>query len=648
MSKLSTSAQEKLALLERAVNAEIREAKNRTEELHKSMSSKDMEKNGLLVRKVNVADESGALFGRMKVRFEEDPNRPGHLERFHARPGTIVRLREENEEGQLVDGAAGVVANRSPRQMVVVFDDPSIRLSRQADLIRTEDEITLRKMADAIQQSLSLEGRRADLLEVMLSIKAPSATEPGVLSPIDTKLHHDQVHAVTHGVFAPEVGLIHGPPGTGKSRVLVEIVRQCLAKGERILCLCASNAAIDHLALSLLGQDPTIKLARAGHPARVNELLEEHTLAGLTDKHERRQLARSYLDEAFRILQTARKRSARGKDAWRQEREARVEAGRLFADARRLERQAVDEVLRTTRVLCGTLLGFLRDLPLSEEFDVLVVDEASQVFSPALLPGLFQAKRIVLAGDHRQLPPTLLAKENLNSEMVPSAFHELMQRSDRDSFSHMLTVQHRMNEAIMTFPSRSFYDERLVAHETVKTEDLRSFCPHENSLLLPSKPLDLVDTAGAGFDERQKDVSQSYENEGEAGVILKVLQEFEETTLDPSQIGVITPYAAQVALLTAHLQIWVDQGLEIDSVDGFQGREKEAIIFSAVRSNIDGQIGFLSDARRLNVAITRAKKKLIVVGDSATLSHDPLWNRFFEFAMENSAYRSVFELPQEL
>ena len=268
MSKLSVAAQEKLALLEDAVAAEIREAKQRTEELHQNVSSRDLENRGLLVRKVKVADESGALFGRIKVKFEEDSNRPGHLERFNARPGTVVRLRDESEDGQQMDGAAGVVANRSPRQMTVVFDDPSIRLSHHADLIRTEDELTLRKMSEAIKQAISLEGRRADLLEVILNTRAPSKTEPGVLSMIDDELHEDQIRAVEHGVFSKEISLVHGPPGTGKSRVLVEIIPQSLAKGERLLCLCASNAAIDHLAVSLLQRDSSIQLARAGHPAR--------------------------------------------------------------------------------------------------------------------------------------------------------------------------------------------------------------------------------------------------------------------------------------------------------------------------------------------------------------------------------------------
>jgi ATP-dependent RNA/DNA helicase IGHMBP2 len=634
-----------LDALSASVGYEIDEAKKRTTELRQNMTAKSLEENGLLLRKGLVGEERTALFGRIRVRFEEDPSRPGHVERFDVRPGSVVRLREKDENGQTLDGASGIVAHRSPRQITVVFDDASIRLTQQADLIRTEDESTLRRMSEAVEQAYGLEGRAASLLEILLGVKPPTATQPGTFRPLDDMLHADQLEACLHGVFAPEIALVHGPPGTGKTRALVEIVRQSLNKSEKILCLCASNAAIDHLAIALLDKDPKLHLARIGHPARIHKSLEEHTLAGLTENHERRQLAKSYLDDAFRILQTARKRSARGRDAWRQEREARVEAGRLFADARRLERQAVEEVLRKTQILCGTLLGFTRDLPDKLEFDLLVVDEASQVFTPALLPGLFRARRIVLAGDHKQLPPTLLAPENHPTRAPKTAFESLMVRSDATSFSHMLKVQHRMNEQIMAFSSKTFYDELLKAHESVQKHGLFELGVQESPILLPERALDVVDTAGAGHDESGHGTGQSINNDGESAIVHLFVKVLMESQLDPAQIGLITPYAAQVALLSERLKHWIEQGLEIDSVDGFQGREKEVILFSAVRSNPDGNVGFLSDARRLNVALTRARRKLIVVGDSATLSHDSLWNQFFEYAMEVSAYRSCFELP---
>jgi superfamily I DNA and/or RNA helicase len=529
----------------------------------------------------------------------------------------------------------------------VVFEERPSSDSGSFDLIRTNDDVTLRRMAEGLAALESLEGRQASHLGILLGHGEAKPTRPGQLTLLDEALNDDQRKAVEHGVFAEDLALIHGPPGTGKTRVLVEVVRQCLERGERVLCLTASNAAVDHLAISLLDKDPSLPLARAGHPARVHSALEAHTFAGLTDAHELRRLARRLFDEAHELLRGARRRSDRGRDAWQREREARVEAGRLFADARRLERQAVEEVARKARVLCGTLTGFARELPEDTRFDVLVVDEASQAITPALLLGLPRAGRLVLAGDHRQLPPTVLSLEASKKGLSRTAFDEWMARDEEGSVSHMLTVQHRMHASLMTFPSTRFYEERLVAHEAVASHSLEDLeVADGEGVLLLERPLDIVDTAGAGHEERHAESSESRDNPGEAALVERLVRALAEGGLSPEKIGVITPYSAQAGLLGAQLADLMEQGLEVDSVDGFQGREKEAIFFSAVRSNALSAVGFLADVRRLNVAITRARRKLIVVADSATLSTDETWSAFFDHAIQSAGYRSCFELPE--
>lgn len=650
MSKLSAAALDALAHLNALLQAEERFAREEAAKAREGKSERTLEAEGCLCRNARLDAQRGALFGRVRVDFLEDPARAGHIDLFEVRPGSTVRVRAKTPEGQPALGALGIVIRKSPGRFSVVFDDPPNPEDPQAvSLVRTDDDVTLRRMAEAIAHAKSLDGTRARLLEVMLGVEAPKPTRAGTWTPFDEALHQDQKSAVEHGLFAEEVGLVHGPPGTGKTRVLVEIVRQCVARGEKVLCLTASNNAVDHLALSLLQAAPNLSLARAGHPARVHPMLESHTLAGLTEQHERRRLANKLLDEAFERLRNARRRSDRGRDAWRREREARAEAGKLFADARRLERQAVDEVLRSTQVLCGTLTGYQKELRDDARFDVLVVDEASQVLSPALLLGLLRVGRVVLAGDHRQLPPTVLSPKAAQDGLAQTAFESLMENDD-GSISHMLRVQHRMHPSLMHFPSHEFYDNRLLAHDSVTAlslEDVISFSEVQKSIVLPDRNLDVIDTAGAGMEERQNDGNESRDNPGEASVIEKWVRLLLASGLPCHDIGVVTPYAAQVAHLNQSLSELVAMGLEIDSVDGFQGREKEVILVSTVRSNAANEIGFLADARRLNVAMTRAKRKLVVVGDSATLSQDPLWDRFFAQAIERECYRSVFELPEE-
>ncbi|MFZ9889478.1 MAG: AAA domain-containing protein, partial [Myxococcota bacterium] len=630
MSKLSVALQDRLAAMGAMLRAEEAEVRARNERQYEHKTDRQLEHDGLLLRAARVEEEGRALFGRARLVLGDDTSRRGHVDRFGARPGTVVWLRDKDERGQVTLGAQGIVTLRRPSQLVVLFDDAaSVSELTTIDLLRGEDEVSLRRMEGGLERVRRLEGANLRLLETLLAERCPKPPRVGTWQALDTALNDDQRRAVEIALFSEELALVHGPPGTGKTRVLVEVVRQCLARGERVLCLAASNAAVDNLAIALLDADGDLPLARAGHPARVHPQLEEHTLAGLTAAHDLRVLARKLLDDAHGLLRGARRRSDRGREAWHREREARVEAGRLFADARRLERQAVDDVLRRTRVLCGTLTGYETELPEDARFDVLVVDEASQVLSPALLLGVPRAGRVVLAGDHRQLPPTVISLEATRLGLGSTSFDALMSSEDSRANAHMLTVQHRMHHAIMAFPAAQFYDDRLVAHPKVEGHTLSELGLEDTALMLPERALDVIDTAGAGHEERQSEQSESRDNPGEAALVVRIVRALLAGGISLQDIGVITPYAAQVALLATELSTEVQGGLEIDSVDGFQGREKEAIVFSCVRSNSLGQVGFVADARRVNVALTRARRKLVVIGDSATLSSDGLWGAFF-------------------
>lgn len=654
MSRLVPEAEDRLAKLRALLAEEEREVRQRADDLIKGKTSKELEKSGVLLRRARITDVTPALFGRVRVTVGDDRSRAGHVDRFDVRAGAVVMLIEHDDEGKLQPLADGIVARRRRGSLEIVFESSEQvgDVDDSIDILLAFDEVTLRRMREGLSDASRVEGRGARLIEIVLGAVPPRPTRLSDKLQLDDVLHDDQRTAALHGILSEDVALIHGPPGTGKTRVLVEVVRQCVARGERVLALAASNAAVDHLALSLLDADPSLALARLGQPARVHPALEEHTLVALSDAHPLRQLAKGLVEQAFQLLRQARRRSARGRDAWAKEREARVEAGKLFADARRLERQAAADVLERTRVLCGTLTG-LRDDILGEVsaktgenlFDVLVVDEASQALTPALILGVMRAKRIVLAGDHKQLPPTVISEKAAREGLKDTAFAHLTAKDSDGKVSRMLTVQHRMNEQLMAFPSARFYAEKLRAHASVAQHTLADLGVRAGETALAERVLDVVDTAGTGFEEESGDDSDSKQNAGEAGVVERIVRDLVAAGLPATDIGVISPYSAQVARLTTLLADLIDAGLEVDSVDGFQGREKEAIVFSAVRSNPDGGVGFLADERRLNVAITRAKRKLVVVGDSATLSNNDHWRALFDAAIAQGAYRSAFELP---
>ncbi|MCP4501348.1 MAG: AAA family ATPase [Deltaproteobacteria bacterium] len=648
MSQLSLELEQALQKMQQWVALEIEECRERGRDERKGLSDKMLEAKGLLLKGAVLVDEDPALFGRSRCTFHEGKNRLGQLSTFSVRPGAMVQMR--TSEGE--PGPSGVVIVKTHRFMKVVFDEvPDEVDADSVSLVRLEDEVTLERMSEAIRKAKAAEKETHALLEVVLGVR-PSKPSLSLEHPslakekwrfLDDNLNEDQRIAVQKAVFAQDVALIHGPPGTGKTRAVVEVVRQLLLRGQRVLCLCASNAAVDHVAIGVLDKDSGISLARAGHPARVNALLEQHTLSGLTDDHSLRKLSKKLVEDAFSLLRSVRKRSDRSGDARQNRKDAKREAGKLFSDARRLERQAVAEVLRKTQVLFGTLTGFQRELPTDETFDVLVVDEASQALTPAVLMALSRVKRVVLAGDHKQLPPTVKSQKAMRAGLGTTCFDALMSAGNAETYSHMLRVQHRMHEMLMMFSSMEFYDDKLAAHNDVAEHTLADL--DADPVDFPAeKVLDFIDTAGAGFAENAAHDSSSRFNDEEVTLIVRAVKALTTAGLALRHIGVVTPYSAQAALLSTRLTDEIQGGLEVDSVDGFQGREKEVMLMSCVRSNDQGEVGFLADERRLNVAFTRARRKLVVVGDSATLGSNALWAKWVDYAIATSSYRSCFEL----
>ena len=309
-----------------------------------------------------------------------------------------------------------------------------------------------------------------------------------------------------------------------------------------------------------------------------------------------------------------------------------------------MEQQVVQEVLDRATVLCCTTTGLDSEILGQRQFDLAVIDEACQSTEPGCWIPLLRCDRLVLAGDHCQLPPTVVSPEAVRAGFDVSLLERLMTR-DGARISRRLDVQYRMHQAIMEFSSEQFYDGALQADPTVAGHLLCEL-PGVAACPLTERPLEFIDTAGAGYDEQLEPDGESRLNPSEAELVLRQVQALLAAGLPAGGLAVIAPYAAQVRLLRSRLGEQV-AGLEIDTVDGFQGREKEAVVISLVRSNTAGEIGFLADVRRMNVALTRARRKLIVIGDSATIGGHPFYGQLLEYFERQGAYRTVWELDGE-
>jgi superfamily I DNA and/or RNA helicase len=501
---------------------------------------------------------------------------------------------------------------------------------------RSNDEVARQRQRAALERSRTARGERlADLRQVVLGERQPVFGDERPLQPLDSSLNDSQQNAVRFALAARDIALIHGPPGTGKTTAVVELIRQAVRRGEKVLACAPSNLAVDNVFERLLAAGE--RAVRLGHPARVLPELREHTLDLLVEAHSDVRVARKLVRDAFALFRKAGKYT-RAKPEPGARREMRQEAKELLADARRMEAQAVESVLHSASILCATTTGLDSEVLGQRQFDLIVIDEACQSTEPGCWIPLLRGQRLVLAGDHCQLPPTVVSAEAAEQGYGISLFERLMNLYGAD-IARRLNVQYRMHEAIMEFPSREFYDRELQAHPSVRRHLLCDLpgvirCP------LTESPVQFIDTAGAGYEEETEPDGESRFNRHEASFVARKVHELIDAGVSPSAIAVIAPYAAQVRLLKEEFDL---PALEIDSVDGFQGREKEAVIISLVRCNQLAEIGFLADVRRMNVAMTRARRLLFVIGDSATLSSDPFYQRLFEYFEQIGAYQTVWE-----
>ncbi|WP_257448640.1 AAA domain-containing protein [Archangium lipolyticum] len=611
----------------------------RLDALAEGMSLQQRAEQGLSFLDLESIEEEVGLGGRVLVTLARRDRA-----RFPARLDNGDQVAVMPRRSEVKEPARALVSRATATRVQLAFDraPPPFIHEGLLRLDRVPNDVTFERVRAGLARVKALDkGAARHKREVLLGNEPPRFDSLRELSPT-RPLNPEQHDAVARALAAEDFFLVHGPPGTGKSTVLAEVAAQAVAKGQRLLCTAASNAAVDHLTDLCL--DKGLRAIRVGHPARVTPRLQEHTLDIVVEDHPDRVLSRELFDEAFSLLGYARRQRTQGRSRERfaNARASTTEAKSLLDEARALERKALRGVLERAQVVCVTLASLESGILSHEEFDLALLDEATQATEPLALLGFLRAPKVVLAGDPQQLPPTVLSPEAAKQGLAVSLFERLL-ADHGEGVKRMLREQYRMNTAIMSFPSKEMYGGELRAHPSVADRTLADVLPPE-ATSVDAPPVLFLDTAGKGFDEELEQDTGSLFNRGEADLVIARVKELLAAGLAPRELAVITPYRAQAHALRERVE-QLSPDVEVDTVDAFQGREKDAILVSLTRSNSEGQLGFLTDLRRINVALTRARRHLFVVGDSATLSGNPFYSRFIESTQEGGGYRSAWEWP---
>ncbi len=526
----------------------------------------------------------------------------------------------------------------------------------------TFDEVSYREMDNALREVMRAQGDRlAELRDVLLGARPARFREQSDDNRVRDDLFYphalnaSQLAAVHHVMAAQDVAIIHGPPGTGKTTTLVQAILETVRRERRVLVCAPSNTAVDLLTEKLAMRG--VNVIRMGNPSRVSDLLLQHTLDARVMAHPSYAKMHAMRQTAEQHRNTAKDRaSARSFsfDERQHRRQLLEEARTLVQTANELERFITSDVLETVQVITSTLVGASNRNIKHLIFDTVFIDEAAQALEPGCWIPIARGERVVLAGDHHQLPPTVKSDKAAREGLRETLFEKCIKR--QPATARMLNVQYRMHAQIMAFSSQQFYGGQLEAHPSVKRAGLAAY----DARFAPDLPVEFIDTAGLGFLEVALHESRSTANPEEADLLLKrltqLLQGLEPHdpaghAPKPLTIGVIAPYRAQINYLKDAVEdndvlggLLQGHTLSVGTVDSFQGQERDIIAISLTRSNPHGDIGFLADIRRMNVGMTRARRKLLLVGDASTLSAHPFFNDLLDYVKRNGGYRTALEI----
>ncbi|WPV70222.1 AAA domain-containing protein [Chitinophaga sp. LS1] len=499
------------------------------------------------------------------------------------------------------------------------------------------DDNSYDEMQNALKQASGAD--KNQLVQILTGKKSPTFNNelPKFTHP---RLNASQQDAVNRILAANELAIVHGPPGTGKTTTLVQAIKALYAQDRKqILVVAPSNTAVDLLSEKL--SDEGMNVLRVGNPARVSERLMSLTLDSKMAEHNSMKEVKRLRKQAGEFRDMAHKYKRNFGKAEREQRKALFdEARNIMKAVENTESYIAEDLIHKAQVITATLVGANHYTVKQLKYHTVVIDEAGQALEPACWIPILKAEKVVLAGDHCQLSPTIKSDEAARNGLA----HTLLEKCTElhPEAVVLLEEQYRMHATIMGYSSAIFYHDKLKAHASVAAHLLFS----------ADSPLSFVDTAGCGFEEKTEGTSTT--NPEEAAFLFKHLSQFVDTLnthyqpADFPSIAIISPYKQQIQLLKEQLEHSpalqpFGNRISVNTIDSFQGQERDIVYISMTRSNSDNKIGFLSDIRRMNVAMTRARKKLVVIGDSATLSQLPFYADFIAYAEGKDAYQSAWE-----
>lgn len=541
----------------------------------------------------------------------------------YGRPVCFFRLKE-NGELVYLDCPAAISYVQDNRMVIALSEAQMLAALNRGEGWGVQlyfDDTSYKMMFAALRKVMLANNDRTAYLRDVLLGNLPAGFRD--LLPMRFPwLNASQENAVNRVLAAREVAIVHGPPGTGKTTTLVEAVFETLHRENQVLVCAQSNTAVDWISEKLL--DRGIPVLRIGNPTRVNDKMLAFTYERRFEAHEDYPELWS-LRKAIRELQSR----IRGNGAGKRE-QLRHQLSKLRHRALELEIRIHDDLFREARVIASTLVGAANRLLEHRRFSSLFIDEAAQALEAACWIAISKADRVILAGDHCQLPPTIKCLEALRGGLGDTLMEKVVRR--KPETVSLLRMQYRMHEDIMAFPSHWFYHDRLLAAPEVR---YRGILDYDNAITW-------IDTAALDFKEKNVADGTGRINLGEAGLLIRHLRSYmerigEKRILDEHiDFGIISPYRAQVRYLR---QLLYKEPffrpfrslLTVHTVDGFQGQERDVVFVSLVRANEEGQIGFLRDLRRMNVAITRARMKLVILGDAVTLARHPFYKALYDY-----------------
>eukprot|EP00088_Acartia_fossae_P006397 TRINITY_DN12950_c0_g1_i6.p1 TRINITY_DN12950_c0_g1~~TRINITY_DN12950_c0_g1_i6.p1 ORF type:complete len:989 (-),score=212.71 TRINITY_DN12950_c0_g1_i6:60-3026(-) len=603
---------------------------------------------GLALQKLWLGSQKTGLYGRTVISLinRNSVEFPAHK----LSSGDIVGLIKQGDETEKPE-VSGVILEVRSNSLSIAFQEDSdivnIHEDHQFAVLKLANDVTYKRLNTALNNLTKLGSHK--IADILLGQAEPSAPHQS-LNPLilcspnndirwqNMKLDASQRSAVEFALKQIELAIIHGPPGTGKTTTIVELIAQAVICGEKVLVCAPSNIAVDNLLQRLVALK--LRCVRLGHPARISQHLHKYSLDAQINTSDQSQIVRDIYKEIDEILANVKKKK---------EGRGFREIKSLRKELREREKKVLKEILGNAQIILGTLASCGIDSPLKhlpeEHFSLTVIDECSQSLEMGCWMVVPWSGKLVLAGDHLQLPPTILSHKAAKELELT-----LMERQidlHGDSVVRMLTTQYRMNSLIMKWSSDALYEGRVEAGSCVSSHILADL-PGVEACELTQTVLLLIDTTGADMLEFSTMDGISKGNEGEASLVCAKVKELLTAGIKEDDIAIITPYNLQVETIRMNLHTQ-HNNIEVHSVDGFQGREKEVVILSLVRSNPNKEVGFLAEKRRLNVAVTRARRQVILICDSDTVSSDKFLAGLIEYMSENGRVETAemyTDLPQ--